>query len=114
MDTRVMRRGKVHFHQDDVAEFVPAPADRFDAILSDLNGPAVDSMRQVVRLSAFLRPGGLVVFTLKTLANPSVVEMLRLRDAVATLAEKGRLQMLAETHLTYNRHEFTQFFVKRR
>jgi 23S rRNA C2498 (ribose-2'-O)-methylase RlmM len=91
----------------DVAAFVPPRGARYDAILCDMNGDARESMRQVGRLAAALASGGLVIFTLKTAGVAGLAEIDRLAAAVLTTASAAGLRLLAETHLTYNRQEFT-------
>ena len=95
----------------DAASFRPPQGTQYDAILSDMNGAAQDSMEAVLRLSKHLLPGGLVIFTLKTAGVSSVDDTQRLFAAVTTQAARGGLRLLTQTHLTYNRHEFTLFFV---
>jgi hypothetical protein len=64
----------------------------------------------VIRLSRFLKEGGLVVFTLKLPRIESIGEPLALlRETIDTAGPSG-LRLTAKTHLTYNRHEFTLFF----
>ena len=94
----------------DAATFRPPTGTRYDAILSDMNGPASDSLTAVLRLAKFLVPGGLVIFTLKTAGVSSSEEVQHLCAAITTRAAGGGLRWLAQTHLTYNRHEFTLFF----
>ncbi len=94
----------------DAATFRPPVGIRYDAILSDMNGPASDSMAAVLRLSKHLMPGALVIFTLKTAGTSGHEDILRLSAAVTARAAKDGLRRLAQTHLTYNRHEFTLFF----
>jgi 23S rRNA (cytidine2498-2'-O)-methyltransferase len=94
----------------DAATFRPARGIVFDAILSDMNGDARESISQVVRLSRFLKPGGLVVFTMKTPGVTSVEEIDTLERSVLEISAAGDLRVFARTHLTYNRHEFTLFF----
>jgi len=96
----------------DAAAFRPPAGTRYDAILSDMNGPASDSLAAVLRLSKYLVPGGLVIFTLKTAGVSGNAEVERLCAAVTARAASGGLQRLAQTHLTYNRHEFTLLFEK--
>ena len=82
----------------------------FDAILSDLNGPAEDSIRHVIRISEYLREHGLVVFTLKLPHTENIAAPTDLyRSIIRTTAEAG-LRLIAKTHLTYNRNELTLFF----
>lgn len=94
----------------DAAMFRPPNSIRYDAILSDMNGPARDSLGAVLRLSKHLRPGGLVIFTLKTAGVSTVEDIQRLCASVSALAATGGLRLVAQTHLTYNRREFTLFF----
>lgn len=112
LDRSLDRARGLEFIVGDAGEFEPPPGAAYDAILSDLNGSAVESMRKVARQSRLLKPGGLVVFTMKTAGAESVVEMLDLRRAVALIAESAGLVPVAATHLTVNRREFTLFFSK--
>ena len=110
LDKRLSGRPGLKFVLDDVAAFEPRPGTVFDALLCDMNGPPEESIEQVIRLSRFLKARGLVVFTLKVPRVESVSEPCALfRQIVATAAAAG-LQLFAQTHLTYNRHEFTLFF----
>lgn len=110
LDKRLAQEKKLLFVLSDVATFVPRQHDAFDAILCDLNGDARDSIHQVIRLSNHLKPGGLVVFTLKLPGVESVFETIALANSVKQMAAASGLQLLAQTHLSYNRHEFTLFF----
>lgn len=113
LDSRLSGRNGLNFIRADVGGFAPSPDTVYDALLCDMNGDARQSFRQVVRLSSRLRPGGLIVFTVKTPGVRSLDELLQLRVEVATQAEQGFLDLVAATHLTYNRQEFTMFFAKR-
>ena len=75
-----------------------------------MNGDPRASLRQVVRLSAGLNPGGLIVFTLKAAGADTPEEMLALLRAAEAFAVASGLSLIAKTHLTYNRQEFTLFF----
>ncbi len=110
LDPRLHGHPALTFSKADVATFTPPPATTYDALLCDMNGDARSALRQVVRLTRFLRPGGLIVFTLKTpgaTTFPALQETIRLtlRDATA-----AHLCLIALTHLTYNRQEFTGCF----
>ena len=94
----------------DAVTFRPPDGTRYDSILSDMNGPARGSMEAVLRLAKHLRPGGLVIFTLKTGEANTVEDIRHLCASVRALAATGGLRLFAQTHLTYNRHEFTLFF----
>lgn len=94
----------------DASLFAPAKGESYDAILSDMNGPAQDSIRHIIRLSRHLKPGGLVIFTLKTSGAETFTDLNQLETAIVTAAAAAQLALLARTHLTYNRHEFTLFF----
>ena len=71
-----------------------------------------DQTRQVIRLSAFLKKGGLVIYTLKSTGVENFQEILGLYHAAKALVESNGLRLIAKTHLTYNRHELTLFFEK--
>lgn len=100
--------GLVAVHGD-VTRFTPPAGDRYQAILCDLNGGACEAMRQVCRLASALVPGGLVIFTLKTTGVAGVAAIGDLASAVLELAAQAGLRLLAESHLTYNRQEFTWY-----
>lgn len=112
LDKRLDGRKGLRFVHMNATEFQPAPRDRFDALLSDMNGPPEESITEISRLSHWLRKGGLVVFTLKL---PKVEDIdtpcAILRRTIKSAASAG-LRLLAQTHLTYNRHEFTLFLEK--
>jgi len=54
--------------------------------------------------------GGLVIFTLKTPGAVNFSEINELYDEVTQAAAESGLVLVAKTHLTYNRLEFTLFF----
>ncbi len=112
LDARVLRYDGLKFHQVDAAEFHPPAQERYDALLSDMNGPPHEAMQQVCRLAENLRPGGLVVFTLKFSRVTRMADPLTLRRHVLQLASTAGLTLFAQTHLTYNGHEFTLFLEK--
>lgn len=94
----------------DAATFQPEKDVVYDTILSDMNGDARESIARVIRLSKHLRPGGIVIFTLKMPGVTSYDEANALEASVLNFAEAACLRVFARTHLTYNRHEFTLFF----
>lgn len=98
----------------DAANFEPAPNVRYDALLSDMNGDALDSIRHVARLANHLLPGALVIFTLKLPGVATYPAVNELQTRVLTAAAEARLRLFALTHLTYNRQEFTLFFERDR
>lgn len=112
LDPRLNQRPGLKFIQADVATFTPPPGTVYDALLSDLNGPPFESIDHVIRLGRHLRPGGLVVFTLKLPRVESVQEPCDLYRRIVKTAEAGGLRLFARTHLTYNRHELTLFLEK--
>ena len=112
LDPRLQKRSGLRFVHADVADFVPRAGEQFDALLDDMNGPPEESMAQVLRLSEFLKPRGLVVFTLKVPRVEDVDRACALFRKMVSAAEVGGLMLFAQTHLTYNRHEFTLFFEK--
>jgi SAM-dependent methyltransferase len=94
----------------DAANFQPERTAAYDAILSDMNGDARESISQVIRLSRSLRAGGSVIFTLKLPGVTTFAEANKLETSVVAATQAAGLRLLARTHLTYNRHEFTLFF----
>ncbi|MBK1828032.1 SAM-dependent methyltransferase [Haloferula rosea] len=112
LDDRLYGREGLTFHKADVADYSPGPGANFDAVLCDMNGETGFALRQVVRLSRFLNRGGLAVFTLKAAGIGSYREYLGHHESAIRQAGAGGLRLLANTHLTYNRHEFTLFFEK--
>lgn len=110
LDKRLDRQPDLVFALLDVAAFKPNSSMRYDAILSDMNGDPSESIRQVGRLSKNLNPGGLVIFTLKTTGISTFEEINALYRAAVESAAGTGLELIARTHLTYNRHELTLFF----
>ncbi|MGC4015010.1 MAG: SAM-dependent methyltransferase [Luteolibacter sp.] len=112
LDPRLDKAKGLTFSRADVAHFQPPVGESYDAFLSDLNGSARESIGYIIRLSSHLRKGGLVVFTLKT-SDASTVEAVNdLYKEVVAHAKPVGLALIATTHLTYNRQEFTLFFEK--
>jgi 23S rRNA C2498 (ribose-2'-O)-methylase RlmM len=112
LDKRLDGRPGLKFVHADVATFVPNDGTVYDAILSDLNGPPDESIAHVIRLSAHLKSRGLIVFTLKVPRIESVDEPCALFRKIVKTASGAGLRLFAQTHLTYNRHEFTLFLEK--
>jgi hypothetical protein len=112
-DKRLDRHRELTFLCADAATFQPPHGVCYDALLSDLNGDARESIRIVIRAAKHLRPGGLVIFTLKTPGAETVSETTALYRSVVESAAAAGLALLARTHLTYNRQEFTLFFRSR-
>ena len=110
LDPRLKGAGGLQAVCMDAALFRPEAGMLYDAILSDMNGDARESIAQVARLSRNLGPGGLVVFTLKTPGVTAFGEINRLATSVVETAAAADLRRISMTHLTYNRHEFTLFF----
>lgn len=110
LDKRLDRQPNLVFALLDVAAFKPNASMHYDAILSDMNGDPRESVRQVIRLSKNLNPGGLVVFTLKTAGVTTFSEMNELYQFAVDSAAGAGLGLIARTHLTYNRQELTLFF----
>ncbi|MGB6220383.1 SAM-dependent methyltransferase [Haloferula sp.] len=114
LDERLDKHRGLHFIKADVSEFEPSSRASFDALLCDMNGETRVALAQVIRLSKSLKPGGLVVFTLKTAGVESYVEINDHFKAALDQAVNGWLKLIAVTHLTYNRQEFTLFFERKR
>lgn len=113
LDKRLDGQKDLNFALLDVAAFKPNASMSYDAILSDMNGDAHESFRQVLRLAKNLKPGGLVIFTLKTPGITTYQEINQLHRFAIDQAATAGLQQIASTHLTYNRHELTLFFKAR-
>ena len=110
LDRRLNGRDGLQFKKTDVTRYQPTSHSNFDAVLCDMNGDAQVAVGQLIRLSRNLRARGLVVYTLKTGGASTYTETNELYNwAVASMAAAG-LKLIAGTHLTYNRHEFTLFF----
>jgi 23S rRNA (cytidine2498-2'-O)-methyltransferase len=112
LDERLSHYEGLTFAKADVAEFRPKPGTVYDAVLSDLNGSGLESIQHVIRLSKHLKPSGLVIFTLKMPGVETIQETVALFHEVVAKAARAGLSLLARTHLTYNRREFTLFFEK--
>jgi 23S rRNA (cytidine2498-2'-O)-methyltransferase len=112
LDARLRHHKNLHFAQGNVAEFHPPEGVRYDALLCDLNGEAAESMQQVLRLSPVLQSGSLIIFTLKMPGVSSVEDATTLLKHVCQHAASAGLRIIARTHLSYNRHEFTLFLEK--
>jgi len=110
LDKRLDGRPGLKFVLEDVAAFQPRAGASYDALLCDMNGPPEESIEQVIRLSRSLKKGGLAVFTLKVPRVENVDEPCALFRFITGMATAAGLRLIAQTHLTYNRHEFTLFF----
>lgn len=97
------------FSRANVATWCPPQGATYDALLCDMNGPAVEAFAQVTRLAQFLRPDAPVVFTLKTTGAEDFESIVALQQKILATAEREGLAHLQTTHLTYNRREFTMF-----
>ncbi len=112
LDARLEKRQKLTFSKMDVGEFVPPQGARYDGLISDMNGPPEAAMRNVLRFYDFLQPGAPLIFTLKTPEAGTIKEISKLENEIYALADAKGLTLIARTHLTYNRREFTLFFEK--
>ncbi|MCF7732770.1 MAG: hypothetical protein K9N23_13860 [Akkermansiaceae bacterium] len=113
LDPRLSGAPALTVMRSDAAAFRPPPGALYQAILCDMNGPADESMRQVCRLLPALAPAGVVIFTLKTTATTGIAGIHQLAGTVDARATAAGLTLLTETHLTYNRQEFTWILAKR-
>lgn len=110
LDQRLHGHPELNFILSDAAAFEPASGVTYDALLCDMNGPPHEAMQEVVRLGQHLRRGGLVVFTMKFSRTNSIHDALTLLRTIVQEASAGGLRRFAQTHLTYNGHEFSLFF----
>lgn len=107
LDARLSGAPGLRVVQADVADFEPASGIGYDAILSDMNGEALLAFSHVARLVRHLKPGGLVVFTLKLAGVETCEEVNALEQNLRSAVEQAGLKWLVCRHLTYNRMEFT-------
>ncbi len=112
LDPRLANHHNLTFLKEDTAAFIPPRGARYDAILCDLNGPPLQAIAHLTRLTDFLNPRALAVFTLKTTGAETLMEIDALEKQVLAHAETAGLSLIARTHLPYNRQEFTVFFEK--
>lgn len=116
LDVRLTQSGgsygqdRLRVYVGDASVFEPRRGELFDAILSDMNGDAVLAMRIVSQQLRHLREQGMVIFTLKMPGAETYEAIQRLSEEVLAVARAGCLELLAFTHLSYNRHEFTLMF----
>jgi 23S rRNA (cytidine2498-2'-O)-methyltransferase len=110
LDRRLDKYPHLKFILADVATYEPEKGERFDALLSDMNGPPQEAIKQVIRLMPFLKRQGLIVFTLKFSRTASAQDPMALFRLVVQSATTAGLKLIATTHLTYNGYEFTLFF----
>ena len=113
LDSRVARHPRLRFYPENANTFRPLDGEQFDALLCDLNGSALDALDCVISQISHLRKGALIVFTMKAHKAATLDEMLSLHRETLAKAKRAGLQFLAQTHLTYNRHEFTLFWTAR-
>ncbi len=112
LDQRLAGRAGLIFAREDVAMFQPPPARKYQALLCDMNGDAQRSLQHVIRLSRYLEPGGLVVFTLKLPNAESFTEINTVTALIRKSAEMAGLEFISGAHLPYNRQEFTMIWRK--
>lgn len=110
MDARVASHPRLQCYAQDARNFQPPRGEFYDALLCDMNGSAAESLDTVLTKVPSLRSGAVVVFTMKTHRAANLDDMVALHQHVIAQAKKGGLSFLAQTHLTYNRHEFTLFW----
>jgi hypothetical protein len=110
MDARVASHPRLQSFAENARTFQPPRGTLYDALLCDMNGSAEESLEVVISKISCLRSGAIVVFTMKTHRAADLSEILALHQRVLTKAEIGGLVFLAQTHLTYNRNEFTLFW----
>ncbi len=110
LDKRLDGADGLRFVQADAATFDPGVGRSYDALLSDMNGDARESIAQVIRLARYLRARGLVIFTLKLPGTATFTAVNEVDAGVVQCARMAGLSLIGRTHLTYNRREFTLFF----
>jgi len=86
-------------------------AEKFSAILCDMNGPTQNSAQIVAHLLGTLLPGSLLIHTLKVTQLNLLKNSI---EAVCALFEEQGARVLAVRHLFHNRTEVTVIAVKLR
>lgn len=109
LDKRLDKHKDLNFALMDVSGFKPNASMLYHGILCDMNGDPQDSIQQVIRLSANLRPAGLIIFTLKSQGVTTFQQLNELYQFALKSFTSAKLRLIASTHLTYNRHELTVF-----
>lgn len=104
----VMRLPNVVYQVADAEGYTTSTT--FDALLSDMNGPPERAAPTVARLCAAVRPGGLVIHTIKLSAWTDLSPVLALVRAHLAAAD---VEEIAVKHLVYNRQEVTFLGQKR-
>lgn len=110
LDARVASHPQLEFFPEDALSFVPPHGVRYDALLCDMNGSAEQSLAIVLGKLPYLKPGALVIFTMKTHKAATMEDIIALNRNLLNRAQGGNLELLTQTHLTYNRNEFTLFW----
>ncbi len=110
LDPRISKHPHLTFSKTDAAHFKPPAGTTYDAILCDMNGDARSALRQVIRLTRFMHHPGLIVFTLKTPGTETLAALQASIHRTLQDATAASLELIAISHLTYNRQEFTCFF----
>ena len=113
LDARLDGAKHLQAVRKDAEMFSPPQGTMFDAILCDMNGDSLDSLSLVLRQIRHLHEGGLVVFTLKLAGAEGYGQINHTCDQVLASARAAGLHVLALSHLTYNRQEFTVLLEKR-
>jgi hypothetical protein len=110
MDSRLLSHPRLHCVAENAQTFQPPHGVRYDALLCDMNGSAVEALAMVLEKVMHLRSGALVIFTMKAHRAATIDDILALHQSVQEQARRGGLLPVAQRHLTYNRHEFTLFW----
>ena len=110
LDRRLDGHPGLTFWKADAASFQPPSGTVYDALLCDMNGDSRHALRSVIRLTKYLRPGSLMIFTLKTPGSDDLDSLLNSIRLTLEDASHGRLKLISLTHLSHNRQEFTCFF----
>lgn len=110
LDPRIASHPALEFFPENAATFIAPLGKTYDALLCDLNGDAEESLRIACRQIPSLHPGSLIVFTLKNHKASRLDERIDLEQIIISQASHAGLTLIARTHLTYNRNEFTLFW----
>jgi len=79
-------------------------AESFDALLSDMNGPFINSAKIVARLGSTMTSGRLIVYVLKLNKSPNPLDAI---EQVKSIFSSHGIQIILVRHLFHNREEVT-------
>lgn len=96
------RRGDVVWHRTTAGEYLARSRRDFGVIVNDMRMEPQQSVRTMISAAKLLRPGGLIIMTLKITTNRPVEQVDRALDQLA-----GSYKIIFARQLHHNRNEVT-------